>query len=172
MSDLRFTGETLMHVPSSYAWISTKRFDFPAALVDDQLLGALISHAQYTDTYAGGAVDESAPGPNHGPYVLDAISVSTFIRTTARDARQQLSDWAQRCAVEGRPATQTELNAFLSHGLPMALGDPEAVVYELPDLRSVAEHDWGWVVGQDGFHEFIVIDRTTLTLGLIVASDD
>jgi hypothetical protein len=45
-------------------------------------------------------------------------------------------------------------------------------VYRLADLRETAEHDWGWVVGTSGFHEFLAVDRTTERLRLIVASDD
>jgi hypothetical protein len=46
------------------------------------------------------------------------------------------------------------------------------VLYRLADLRATAEHDWGWVVGHGGFHEFVAIDHTASTLTLIVASDD
>jgi hypothetical protein len=42
----------------------------------------------------------------------------------------------------------------------------------LEDLRATAEHEWGWVVGQGGFHEFVAIDRPAERLRLIVASDD
>jgi hypothetical protein len=45
-------------------------------------------------------------------------------------------------------------------------------VYRLADLREAAEHDWVWVVGTSGFHEFLAVDRTTERLRLIVASDD
>lgn len=34
------------------------------------------------------------------------------------------------------------------------------------------EHDYGFVTGSLGFHEFIVIDRILRTLHVIVASDD
>jgi hypothetical protein len=45
-------------------------------------------------------------------------------------------------------------------------------LYELPDLRETAQHDWGYVVGLDGFHEFVLINRHTSNLALLVASDD
>ena len=44
--------------------------------------------------------------------------------------------------------------------------------YQLPDLRDTAQHDWGWVVGNNGFHEFVLIDRRTDSVALLVASDD
>ncbi|MCP9276794.1 hypothetical protein [Mycolicibacterium arenosum] len=46
------------------------------------------------------------------------------------------------------------------------------VIFELPDLRANAEHDWGYVVGCDGFHEYVCVDRGARELALIVASDD
>jgi hypothetical protein len=35
-----------------------------------------------------------------------------------------------------------------------------------------AEHEWGWVVGLIGFHEFVIIDRAAAMLTLLIASDD
>ena len=45
-------------------------------------------------------------------------------------------------------------------------------IYELPNIRATAQHDWGEVAGSDGFHEFVVINRENGELALIVASDD
>jgi hypothetical protein len=44
--------------------------------------------------------------------------------------------------------------------------------YRLPDLRDTAQHDWGASVGADGFYEFVLIDRHTNVVALVVASDD
>jgi hypothetical protein len=44
--------------------------------------------------------------------------------------------------------------------------------YQLPDMRDTAQHDWGYVVGSDGFHEFVLINRQTNNVALLVASDD
>lgn len=45
-------------------------------------------------------------------------------------------------------------------------------IYQLADLRATAEHDWGYVVGFSGFHEFVAINGDTGRVALIVASDD
>ena len=37
-------------------------------------------------------------------------------------------------------------------------------LYELPDLRQTAKHDWGWVIGVDSFVEIVAIDRGSSTL--------
>jgi len=45
-------------------------------------------------------------------------------------------------------------------------------VYKLRNPGRDAEHDYGAVTGNMGFHEFAVIERPNATLHLIVASDD
>jgi hypothetical protein len=45
-------------------------------------------------------------------------------------------------------------------------------VFELPDLRSIAEHQWGGVVGMNGFLEYVAISADRNQLNLLVASDD
>lgn len=171
MIALEFTGEHLVHVPASYAWISTKQFQFPADLDDDALLTGLVAHAQYADTYAGARVDPDHPGPEHGPYLRDRISTDSFIRSTVGAARGRIAAWSTGCA--GSSAPPADVDRFIERDLPPVLSNADATVYELPDLRATAAHEWGWVVGQqDGFNEFVVIDRTCRTLTLIVASDD
>jgi hypothetical protein len=38
-------------------------------------------------------------------------------------------------------------------------------------MRDEAEHEWGWVIGQGGFREFVLVDRDG-GISLVVASDD
>jgi hypothetical protein len=44
--------------------------------------------------------------------------------------------------------------------------------YQLPDLRDTALHEWSSSVGSDGFHEFVLIDRHSGSVALVVASED
>jgi hypothetical protein len=45
--------------------------------------------------------------------------------------------------------------------------------YQLPDLRDVAQHEWGSSVGSlTGFFEYVLIDRRAGSVALVVASDD
>ncbi|MDT4893698.1 MAG: hypothetical protein QOE97_2733 [Pseudonocardiales bacterium] len=45
-------------------------------------------------------------------------------------------------------------------------------VYELDNPPAECEHDYGWVMGGAGFHEFAVIDGTGHTASLVVTCDD
>lgn len=67
---------------------------------------------------------------------------------------------------EDEPEVEAKLVAEV---LPRLDGDS---IYRLPDLRTTAEHEWGWVVGHAGFHEVVIIDRSAAILTLLVASDD
>lgn len=83
----------------------------------------------------------------------------------ARDEmRSWLSSWVDW--EDDVPAVEATL---ASEVLPRLEGDS---IFRLPDLRTSAEHDWGWVVGHAGFHEFVIVDRSAGLLTLIVASDD
>lgn len=171
-AELDFVDAGLVHVPASHSWISTKRFRFRGSGTDHDLLESLIGHQQYADHYAGQAVEEQTHASVHGPYELAAISVATFVRSTASIARARLTEWATGCAMNGEGTAPTELAHFLAYELPISLAQSAASFYELPDIRERAGHDWGWVVGSQGFHEFVAIDRDALQLTLIVASDD
>jgi hypothetical protein len=46
------------------------------------------------------------------------------------------------------------------------------VLYKLSNPGADDEHKYGFVTGSLGFHEFVVIDRNTRSLHLVVASDD
>ena len=45
-------------------------------------------------------------------------------------------------------------------------------VYRLMVPREGNEHDWGWAVDVHGFHEYVAINRSELSVTLIIASDD
>jgi hypothetical protein len=45
-------------------------------------------------------------------------------------------------------------------------------LYKLDNPGAEDEHEYGYVTGDMGFHEFVVIDRNTCSTHVIVASDD
>ena len=45
-------------------------------------------------------------------------------------------------------------------------------LYRLTNPSCEHEHEYGWVTGKLGFHEFVVIDRPGRVIHLVVASDD
>ncbi len=155
--------ETLPLDRGKYQWISIKRFRFDPALSDRELLEALVTHTEYHDDYAGnGSVNEE---PIHGPYKLALITADTFRPGERETAQALLEHWANKLQPEP-PESAAHINDSV-----LALFDT-GEVYELPDLRATSQHEWGWVVGLTGFHEYVVIDRRAAVLALIVASDD
>ena len=91
--------------------------------------------------------------------------LAVFVPTTAADSHQLVQTWADSLC--SQPA---DVLAELDEHVYTVLG--ACSVYQLPDLRRDALHEWGWVVGSTGCYEFIAIspDRTGVTV--IVASDD
>lgn len=149
----------------TFQWVSIKRFEANGDLADAELLAALISHPQYHDHYAGGDPAEQGPHNLHGPYDLAHITSASFVPTTAATGRHVIQSWADSLCpqpAEVRKELAEQVFAVLDSGS----------VYQLPDLRPTAQHEWGWVVGQLGFHEFVAISQDKATLVLIVASDD
>jgi hypothetical protein len=90
----------------------------------------------------------------HGPYRLDAITPGVFEPMTAQTAGDELRDWVASWVVAEEDGPQVDAT-LAAQVLPRLNGD---TFLRLPDLRETSEHDWGWVVGQTGFHEFVIID--------------
>jgi hypothetical protein len=165
---LDFIGDELVHLgPGTYCWVSVKRFRLGGEASDADVLAALLRHPQYNDHYAGQRVAEQSSHDVHGPYRLDRIAVGSFVQISSEAATALIFDWAAEC--EQCPIPRDVRERLGARVVPdIASG----VLWQLPDLRATAEHDWGWVVGQRGFHEFVSIDRATRTVALVVASDD
>jgi hypothetical protein len=165
---LEFIDQEMVHLgPGTYHWVSIKRFRIESELTDGELLEALLSHQQYHDHYAGQPVAEQAQKDIHGPYRLDKIDVDSFVCADPDRASALILEWAAEADPDPMPSDVRE--RLEARVLPILAS---GVIYELPDLRATAQHDWGWVVGQSGFHEFISIDRGSAALTVVVASDD
>lgn len=77
-----------------------------------------------------------------------------------------LKEWAY--LGDDLPAScDLELQKFIEMALPK-----DFTFWELPDIRATVEHEWGQVVGVDGFIEFVALSQDRETLNLFVASDD
>jgi hypothetical protein len=163
---LRYAGATMIHLEAgTFQWVSIKRFESNGDLPDAELLAALIGHPQYHDHYAGGDIEHQGRHNLHGPYDLAHITTASFVPTTAADGRQLVQSWADSLCPQPVDV-QKELGDQVYATLDAAS------VYQLPDLRPGAQHEWGWVVGSTGFHEFVAISQDRTRLVLIVASDD
>lgn len=149
----------------TFCWVDIKRFVIDDDGSDEDLLATLIRHRQYQDHYAGQDPTQQAQHNLHGPYRLEAITPAVFEPSTPEQAREIIQSWADNPQPQPphiRHRVEQRVYPLLSSG----------TLYRLPDLRATAQHEWGWVVGFAGFHEFVAIDRAAATLTLIVASDD
>lgn len=165
---LTFVSQEMVHFWEHFTWVNLKYFAIQPTVSDALLLTHLIANTQYQDHYAGQDPAEQPLHLLHGPYRLNAITPDTFqavsIQTAGDDLRGWVSSWAG--SGEDGPELEAKLSAAV---IPRVVGD---AIYRLPDLRQSAEHEWGSVVGQDGFHELVIIDRAAEKLTLLVASDD
>ena len=149
----------------TYQWVRIKLFALPADADDHEVLALLIRHVSYRDSY-GGTGDRDME-TIHGPYWLYAITPEVFSPVSAPDTEALLRTWAEYAAPlpDGR---REELEQELYPRIRSATSR-----YQLPDLRDIAEHDWGSSVGSlTGFFEFVLIDRHAGSVALVVASDD
>lgn len=145
-------------------WVSIKVFAVPAEVDDQAALAAMIADVRYRDSYAG--TGDTDMVDKHGPYWLAAITPQTFTVTTPAAVETVIRTWSGYYTpwpAADRDAMDREVYPRIQHA---------TVIYQLPDIRATAQHDWGEVVGSDGFHEYVMIDRAAGELALMVASDD
>ena len=161
---LVFQREILINPPVTRQWVSIKVFTLPAEVDDRDALTAMISHLRYRDSYASSTFEDAKT--IHGPYWLRAITVDTFVVADPAAAETVIRTWADYYEPWPQP-DRDAMDREVYRRIAAA-----TVLYQLPDIRATAQHDWGEVVGGDGFHEFVTIDRSASELALIVASDD
>ncbi len=151
--------------PVTRQWVDIKVFSLPAHVDDQSALALMIAHVRYRDSYAG--TWDTDMVDKHGPYWLHAITPQTFAAADPAAVEALIRTWAEydvRWHDADRDAMEREVYARIQRA---------TAIYQLPDIRATAQHDWGEVVGSStGFHEFVVIDRTAGELALVVASDD
>jgi len=169
LESLTFVSHELVNFRPFDTWVDLKYFAIEPEAPDHSLLAGLIEHVQYHDHYAGQDPSEQSQNDLHGPYRLDAIAAGVFEPVSGMSAGQELRRWTSSWA-DPHDEDRSEVEAKLAaEVLPHLDGDS---VLRLPGLRQTAEHEWGWVVGNAGFHEFVVINRAAAMLTLLVASDD
>ena len=110
-------------------------------------------------------INEMAVDWHYGQFMTMRLVGSDLVHTdkhtymwpwTAPNAQELIQDWADNQNwtdpdFRQPPQVQQRLQdvcALLRSGDLYKLDNP------------AAEHDWGWVVGTKGFHEFVVIDRS------------
>jgi hypothetical protein len=148
-------------------WIDVVVYRLAAEVSDTAAIESLLAHWTYDHTFA--QPRKTSPRARtglHGPYHLQSIGAESFRIVSADAARMRVESWATQWG---------PLPLAFGHSVAELLdrtfgNDPR--VYELADLAETEKHEWGWVVGSDGFVEFVVISSDRNTLTLFVASDD
>jgi hypothetical protein len=167
-ASVTFVSHDFVHFRPYDTWVDLKYFGIRPEVSNHSLLAHLIEHEQYHDHYAGQDPTEQSHHALHGPYRLEAISPGAFKSVAAQEAGQELREWVFSWVVPEEDGLEVEAK-LVAEVLPRLDGDS---IFRLPDLRETAEHEWGWVVGHAGFHEFVIIDHAAAMLTLLVASDD
>lgn len=162
-------GEQIDFRPNGgdYRWVDVQSFRFAGEPRDADLLAAVVAHPSYAYSYAEprGGTTPGTPGL-HGPYRLEALSADSFVPTDKEVAIEHIRCWAGKhgpLVDEVDAAVETMIARHLTRATS---------VHRLPDLRAIAEHEWGGFVGVDGFEEFVAIDRARCGLSLVVCGDD
>ena len=172
MSVLFAASDYLPMAEHSYMWILRIRFDISGDEGDDEIIDAIISSPQYGYDFASpfdGMTSPSHPDI-HGRWWRRHIGSDRFEPRAPADAVEVIRSWAEDQEWTD-PTFEQPLEA------QQRLNDTYALlrageVYELNNPPGEDEHDYGWVMGRTGFHEFLAIDRAQRTATLVVTCDD
>lgn len=170
---LRLVGSGIVHMDkNTFMWIQLTHFSVDSSLDDRSVLGGLIACPGYVHDYAS-PFDAEAPVTEpalHGRWYRDQIRVEMFEPSSASDAEAIIQGWADNQEwTEPGYRQPPEVQARLAPVYDLLRA---GTVFRLRNPGKDAEHEYGFVTGGMGFHEFVVIDRTSERLHLLVASDD
>jgi hypothetical protein len=165
---LVYQGEVFINFRNhTYQWVSIKLFALPADSDDYEVLRLLLGHVRYRDSYNGTGDEDMET--IHGPYWLYAIAPELFSPVSAVDAEALIRTWAEYAAELPDPR-RGEMEYELYPRIRNATSR-----YQLPGLHDTAQQDQGWgssVGSATGFFEFVLVDRQSGSVALVVASDD
>lgn len=161
--------DTVQMAKHTFMWVKQTHFTFDATLDDRAVMTELIACDAYDYDYC-------SPFPPvrrkriHGRWRLDAIDFDRFHPISADDAVAVLHNWANEQEWTDSDFRQPEdamvrlesVYALLRSGTVLRLDNP----------GDDALHGYGFVTGNLGFHEFVVLDRSSGSLHVIVATDD
>lgn len=153
-------------------WIQLTHFDIKPEQDDRALLASLIASPGYAHDYAS-PFDDAAVITEpavHGRWWRGSIRPELFASWMAPEAEFVIRDWADN-------QDWTDPGFRQPSAVQQRLQEVCALLhtddlYKLDNPGAEDEHEYGAVTGTMGFHEFVVIDRSTLSLHVVVASDD
>ncbi|MFD6055162.1 hypothetical protein [Agromyces sp. NPDC060279] len=173
MAALRITGWDVVHLDRlTFMWVQSIRFELDASKSDREQLQLLISSPGYGHDYASPFDGEELVDPPviHGRWYVGAIHPGRFSETNAEFARSMIRSWVDEQDWHDPKYRQPpEVHERLESVYEVLRSGR---VYRLRNPSDDFLHEYGWVTGNLGFHEFVTIDRRSGTLHLVVASDD
>ena len=156
----------------TYMWVSILNFSLAMEADDRGVIDTLVRSRFYAHSYAWPFdLDEVVEDPAiHGRWLRERICADRFDPCAPAEAERVLRSWANDQdwtdpTFRQPPDAQARLQNVID-----SLGT--APLYRLNNPGPDDEHEWGSVVGQLGFHEFVCIDRSNASVRLIVAADD
>jgi hypothetical protein len=172
---LPFVGDEIVHLDSgTFMWVQLTRFLIEPDQDDRSLLESLIESPGYQHDYASPFPSRGGSEPSdwgiHGRWRIGAIHPDLFEPATAEAAKAEINAWAKDQEWTDPEYSQPADVIQRLESIFTLLGS--GPVLKLRNPPREAEHDYGFVTGNLGFHEFIVIDRVLHILHVIVASDD
>jgi len=168
-------GSDLVHLAAgTRMWVQRTHFSLTgsAEVSDDEVLRSLLSADGYGHDYAAPFPGRNTDGhvAVHGRWTLQSITAGSFERTTVAEAGRVIRRWSAEQDWTDPDFRQPE---EVVRGLDDVIdGLGFGALYRLRDPGPECEHDYGWVTGGNGFHEFVVIDRSARRVSVVVASDD
>jgi hypothetical protein len=170
---LRFAGSAYLPLgEDTFMWVLTVSFAVSASPTNRAVIQSIIQAPQYGYDFAS-PFDGYAASPTpdlHGRWWRRHIGVEQFEACSAVAAVDVVRRWAtEQEWAEADFALPPEVLEKLEDVYADLL---RGVVYQLRNPSVECEHEYGWVPGGMGFHEFIVIDTDRHEAKLIVACDD
>lgn len=170
---LQLVDSEIIHMDvGTFMWIQVTHFSLATAQDDRAMLTSLIASPGYAHDYASpfdpdAAVTEPAI---HGRWWRSSIAAESFEECTAADAESTLQGWAdQQEWTDGDFRQSPSIQRRLRDVYPLLRA---GALYRLVNPGAESEHEYGSVTGGMGFHEFVVIDRSSGRVHVVVASDD
>ena len=180
---VEFVNADVVHMDKhTFMWVQQTHFTFDAACDDGAVLAELIACDAYDHDYASpfesnphyaSPFPSSPQPPNdqiHGRWRLDAVNVERFHPISSDAAVSVIDKWANE--QEWLDSDYRQPDDVMARLEPVYELLRSGSVLQLDNPGDDALHDYGWVTGKMGFHEFVVLDRSSGSLHVIVASDD
>jgi len=169
---LHLVGSDIVHMDkNTFMWVQLTHFVFDPSGDDRSVLAGLVASPGYAHDYASPFDANAQPTEPavHGRWYRDQIHADMFEPWTASDAEALIKAWADDQEWDDPDYRQpSEVHARLRPVYDLLRAGH---LYKLRNPGTEAEHEYGCVTGNGGFHEFVVIDRAPERLHVIVASD-